>query len=256
MEANELLLELREEFLNLFTEKEDIVNNRRDSTYIKYINLIGKDEYDVFNLEIELKAIKLKVKLAQAYINKGQRPDFQVIENRISELWKEYEAQLKRLADGVRMSSQAIRINQAELDDAKDLYKMLVKRLHPDLHPDLPEELRDMLTVVKAAYKMHDVTALRQLAIKYQLLVPAENLDDTETDPDSLIPILKEHIEQLRRDIEELISSFPLNLAEKLKDDEWVMERQIELKEKRERIEVEIEKQEKVYSLITDCYGK
>lgn len=249
----EELKKAEQEFLELFAKKEKLMTEEKSSTFIEYINLIGRQEFEIFNLEIELKALKLRIKLAQSYLNRQEKPDLKAISKKISDLWKSYKDQLQSMMEGIDMANEAIHINPDDIKDARIIYRTLMKRLHPDLHPELDVKYQEIFIAAQAAYKMHDVLALRRIMIKYQLY-----LDDIE-EPDlssekvsDRLTLLISQNECLKVEIAELERSFPLNMREFLQDDYWVKTKQNELRLKRENLEAEIEKKNDIYLLISE----
>ena len=57
---------LRKDFLRLYTQKDELINVERDDLEVKYTKLIGQQQYENFSLEVEVRALKMKVELAQA----------------------------------------------------------------------------------------------------------------------------------------------------------------------------------------------
>lgn len=242
--------QLRKEFLDLYTKKEDIVATGITSAYVLYTNLIGRDEFEVFNLSVQAKALKQKVKLAQAYLNRGELPDIKEIERRITGMWKEHEDKLNHMMEGVKLADCSTTIDAEKIADCKTMYRLLVKKLHPDLHPELSEDLQDMLIVAKAAYKQLDANTLRQLVLKYSFITEESRKDDYVDG--ALIKQLEAQIDNLHKEIEAYESAFPLNFLDRLHDKAWVENQQRLLQEKRASLTQEIERLENIYSLLID----
>lgn len=248
----EVLKQLKEEFLKLYTRKEEIVSGELTSAYVLYTDLIGRYEFEIFNYEIQVKALRLKIKLAQAYLNRNESPDINTIEQRIRQLWKEHEEKLQNMMTGIQLADSATTVNAAIIEDCRAIYRMLVKKLHPDLHPELSEELHDMLIVAQAAYKQHDVSTLRQLVIKYHFL--SDSLDvETDFDDVNFVKQLSEQIENLKVLIEQYENSFPLNCLENLSDEKWVKNQQQLMQQKLKQLKKEVSKLENNYSLVIEC---
>lgn len=251
MEKSNLLNELREEFLRLYTLKEELVSNRIHSAYVLYADLIGRDEFEVFNLEIRVKALKMKIKMAQAYLNRNENPDMCAIEKRIAQLWQEHEEKLARMMEGIKCADNSVLISADVVADCKAIYRMLVKNLHPDLHPELSEELSDMLIVAQAAYKQWDVKTLRQLSIKYFLLIDSDK-PNGDYDENQMITRLQEQIDTLGQEIAKRESEFPLSYWERLHNQEWVAEQQNLMQQRQEELKTKIDKMENIVALYFD----
>ncbi|MFA6718405.1 MAG: hypothetical protein WCS15_04920, partial [Prevotella sp.] len=144
---------LRKDFLRLYTQKDELINVERDDLEVKYTKLIGQQQYENFSLEVEVRALKMKVELAQAALNRGQQPKLLDIEEEVNRQLKQYYDQLRAQAEIIEAAQAAQTVDPYDLTEMHDLFRLLVKRLHPDLHPDLPENMKDLFIQGQTAYR-------------------------------------------------------------------------------------------------------
>lgn len=235
---------LRQEFLKLYTEKDRLLNEDRDDLYVRYVNLIGKEKYDNFQLSVEVRALKMKVEMAQAALNRDERPNMIVIQMEVDARLQDYYKQINEQAEAIRLAEEARLINKYDAAEMQQLFRVLVKRLHPDLHPDLSEELKDLFIQGQTAYRTHNLTQLRNIIMRLDLEDDAEDVLLREETIDEVIKRLKEQIDDMKQCIEELHAAFPLNMRQQLLNPAWVHEQKEELKKERE----ELEQQKQMYT--------
>lgn len=81
--------------------------------------------------------------------------------------------------------------------------------------------------LAKAAYEAGDVEKLKALQVAYEKeITRADELINTLTEKDLelRLEVLSEGIRQLNNEIKEIKSSFPFDMEDKIKDEEWVKE--------------------------------
>ena len=98
---------LRKDFLRLYTQKDELINVERDDLEVKYTKLIGQQQYENFSLEVEVRALKMKVELAQAALNRGQQPKLLDIEEEVNRQLKQYYDQLRAQAEIIEAAQAA-----------------------------------------------------------------------------------------------------------------------------------------------------
>lgn len=243
---------LKREFLRLYTERDRMLNEERDDLYIKYVNLIGKDKYDVFRLSVEVRALKMKTEMAQAAINRNQRPNVYAIQRDVDSQLKDYYESVKQQAEAIKQAQNVQHISAYDAQELHQLFRMLVKRLHPDLHPDLSEKMKDLFLQGQTAYRTHNLSLLREIIMRLDIDGDADNLLSREETMAQTIERLQQQITDMQREIELLNASFPFNLRAQLADPTWVHEQQEEMRRERELLGVQKRMYEERFSLMTE----
>jgi len=235
---------LRKEFLRLYTEKDRLISEERDSLYIRYLNLLGNAKYENFCLHVELQSLKRKVEMAQAYINRNQRPDMKKIERDVAQQLEKYYDMVKQQAQALEEAKNAIALDGFDMAESRQLYRLIVKRLHPDLHPDQSEQDADLFIKGQTAYRTHNLDLLREIVMRLDMDRKVDDLLKHEESLEDIIARLKRQVEDLKNDIRTLNNQFPLNLADKLYDKEWVENEQRQLQAEKE----DLEKDKEIYT--------
>ena len=213
----EELERLRKESSSLYLKAEYLQFKERPALSALYERHIGTLLLEEFQLKVRIRLAILEAQLVQAYINRGERPDEEEIDQKESEI----KAANDYLAAPV--------YSKEETEELRGLYRMIAKALHPDLHPDLTERERDLFLRAVSAYRMGDIHVLRQIA----LAITDETIEDIpEEDLPTLIEKAKESISALKERIRLIESQFPFNYREQLQDQTWIKEQQVEITER------------------------
>lgn len=243
---------LKREFLQLYTERDRMLNEERDDLYIRYVNLIGKDKYDNFRLSVEGRALKMKVEMAQAAINRNRRPNVFDIQRSVDSQLSDYYESVRQQAEAIKEAQNAAIISAYDAKELHQLFRMLVKRLHPDLHPDLPEKMKDFFVQGQTAYRTHNLTLLREIIMRLDIDSDVDDLLCREETTEQVIERLKNQTADMRREIELLNASFPFNLRAVQLDPTWIHEQQEEMRREREQLEAQKRMYEERFALLTE----
>ncbi|MDD4533466.1 MAG: hypothetical protein PHC48_03195 [Prevotella sp.] len=244
---------LRKDFLRLYTQKDELINVERDDLEVKYTKLIGQQQYENFSLEVEVRALKMKVELAQAALNRGQQPKLLDIEEEVNRQLKQYYDQLRAQAEIIEAAQAAQTVDPYDLTEMHDLFRLLVKRLHPDLHPDLPENMKDLFIQGQTAYRTFNMPLLREIIMR--LDIEDDSKDFLHKGEESLQQIrdrLRDKVDSLKNDIDIIESSFPFNMRTNILDEDWVKAQQESRRAEHEQLEALRRKYTDRLSLITD----
>lgn len=226
--------DLRHQYIILYTRRDSMITNERDNIYCRYVRLLGKTKYENFKLSVEVRVLKMKVELAQAALNRNQRPDLDEIERLTNAKLRSYFEELEEQARAIKAVDTFETISSFTVRELKDLYRVLVRRLHPDLNPDLPDHLKDLFVKGQAAYRSYDIDLLREIIKRLDMdradiSIPGDSVDIT-------IATLTRDIDALQDEIEKLRESFPFNLEKDLMDPVWVDKQQKILQEDRKTL--------------------
>ena len=104
----------------------------------------------------------------------------------------------------------------------KSLYRKLCKRLHPDLNPLLSDQEKNLFSGIQKAYERGDVASLEAYL---WVLDEAEDIDDERKDIEELtaeVALLEAQVSVQEEMLEQVKSSYPFNLIDKLSNANWV----------------------------------
>ena len=225
------IVALRSELAELFEHREYMVTQEKAQLTARYIELIGKLQYEEFALRVDVMRLKRKHQLVQSALNRGERPDMDRIEHIVEAEFIEYQQQIEAQTENLRAAQAFLEsplMSEDDTNDMKRIYRILIKRLHPDWNPDLSEERKELFIRAQAAYKSCDVQELRNILL---MLEADEPIQIKEESIDDDIARLERSLEDLRKRVEKLETTFPFDHRERLADKKWIEEKQNDLKE-------------------------
>ena len=221
---------LREEFVSLLTEAEDLIHTVRPNLLALYQTKIGVWELRLLQAKFTVARVRRQIELAQASINRGERPDLIAIECALEVEFLEWVTKLEEAAQRIQEAENRLKRLLSPEDDRelKKLYYALVKRLHPDVNPNVTEDQRRLWSRAQSAYEAGDLPELRALALlaeKSASVPPSKSLDSLRRDQ----KILEEQIATALKRVEQVESQPPFTLRRKLEDEAWLTTRRQEI---------------------------
>ena len=107
------------------------------------------------------------------------------------------------------------------------------------------------------AYKSGDLDRLKALEVAFsEDLKKSEEQNEELSEEEILLQTatLAQGIKELEEDIANLEKEFPFNIADQIRDEEWVEEQQEILKNEIDEIKKVIKEKEEIYKLIRETY--
>lgn len=236
-ECDELLSKLeslKEQVVIKIEEREYLINHIYKYLKTEYITKVGVYEYEVFEIDCNISRIKRKISMIQAAINLQAPIDLKLVEQELDKEFKDYMRQLEELEkekDIALFLKKCEMLTTEEVTKLKKLYKALAKELHPDLNPNLTKEKSNLWNRAVEAY---EASNLGMLEILYDMILKekAEEKNDNIV-KDALndkVLFYEKKLSSLINEIAKIKESFPFNQEANINDEQWVKERQEELK--------------------------
>ena len=249
-----ILVELRKEFLDLYTKHKYMVENDLLILNSIYLEKIGHLQLKLLNKQAEAARCKFKMMLLQAAVNRSERPDIDQIEQQVEAKMQNHYARINEQAMAMEAAKHVLSNLMSEEDSGKlkELFRLLCKRLHPDLNPDLTEEEQDLFVKVKAAYELKDITELQGILLYLDGTGGDNPLNLTPQERAERIKNLEKSINGLNVKIEELRMSFPFNIEKQIMDDNYIAGRQEEINAQCFAADNDIAQYKEIISLILD----
>jgi hypothetical protein len=249
-----ILVELRKEFLDLYTKHKYMVENDLLILNSIYLEKIGHLQLKLLNKQAEAARCKFKMMLLQAAVNRSERPDLEQIEQQVELKMQSHYARINDQAMAMEAAKHVLSNLMSEEDSGKlkELFRLLCKRLHPDLNPDLTEEEQDLFVKVKAAYELKDITELQGILLYLDGTGGDNPLNLTPQERAERIKNLEKSINGLIVKIEELRMSFPFNIEKQIMDDNYIAGRQEEINAQCFAADNDIAQYKEIISLILD----
>lgn len=199
-----------------------------------YAVKVGYLENELLEVQVAARRAKRKLTLAQAAANRGVKLQESALEAQLDEEFAEWTRRIEQAVSrfyvlvDYRCGLQAL--SNAESEELRHLYRMLVKRLHPDVNPEQSEKDTRLFLMAQSAYASGDVSVLRSLVSALGLEDNAEEgLSDAPVLMEAQLAVLEEQLRLHREKLEALKQEFPYKYREKLADAAWVVRRVGEL---------------------------
>jgi hypothetical protein len=250
---------LQQIYTDLVTKRDEMLMYEAPRLEAFYMESIGQLQYEILCLEYDIALLKLERDLLQSYENRGEEPEIAKVQMRVEEAAQTYNENLHREEEKIKQAKEFIKEQEEEENKQKDaekvelkrLYKQLVHRLHPDLHPEQTEWERELFLKVQEAYRNEDLERLRQLEAELNAGMPFASVEnDTIDEWEERIQKLKDQIDAIRKEIEELENTFPFTYRDKIDDKEWISAMQEELRVRIEMLQKEKERLQQIVEIM------
>ena len=269
-QLKEEYMRLQQLYTELIAKRDDLLLREGPLLEAVYMEAIGQMQYEMICLQYDISLLKLERELLQAYINRGEKPDRKVVDEKVNETAQTFnenihheEEKIKESKEYREQHSQEYKefteqnteeSNKERVDEKaelKKLYKRLVHRLHPDLHPDQSEWERELFLKVQEAYREGNLERLKELEAELDAGIPSGSVDNESIeDWEERVKKLKDQIEIIKHEIEEIENNFPFTYRDKLNDQDWISARQKDIQAIIEQLKAEKERLEKIVEIL------
>jgi len=244
---------LRKKFLTLYTQRDDMLCTDKEDLYIRYLQEIGQSQYENYRLQVEVRALKRKVELAQSYINRDRKPNAKHIDTQVKKELKDYYKQVEQQQEALKVAQKAETISKFDLKEMHDIYRVLVKRLHPDLNPTQKAQDAEIFIKAQVAYRTHNIDLLREMIMRLKMDEEVDTLvNNSEETLDDMKARLQKQIAEIEHDIAYLLTTFPFNMRSLLDDPEALATKKEEMKQEHGALLAQKRIYAERYKLITE----
>lgn len=253
-EQTKQLASLQLEFLDLFTRHKVMVEDESVILTSIYLEKLGHLQLELLEKQTEASRLKMKINLIQAAINRDEKPDLNAIELELNARLQSYYAQIQTQSAALNEAKMVLShlISEEETQKLKEVFRVLCKRLHPDLNPNQTEEEKDLFIKVKAAYDLQQISELQNILL-YLDDSTKEKLDLISSDEKiERIKQLENQVISLKLKINQLKQSFPFHLEELIRDENYIVAKQEELRIQIKTIEKEVVRCLNIINIIAD----
>lgn len=243
-EKKKILEKLNKKYIEVFAEKEELLNKEKISLEAKYLSLFGALLKKKIELNIDFRTLKYRLNLIMTYINKDEEVNEKEIEKTLKEKLNEYYKELRSFEYKMAYAKELMKsplVTEEDLKEIKSIFRKLAKKLHPDLVGEQSGEEKLLWEKTLLAYENNDLLTLK--IIVDIVLNELELKDDIHVkDIDKRIEQISEKINKLKQIIEDVQNDFPFDIREELNDPDFINEKKREIgdeiKELKEKIEV------------------
>jgi len=227
------LLSLKDKLTELISKRDHLLVTKKGNLEALYTLKIGRYEYKLMETECEVARLKRKIELIQVKVNRGKDIDLEEVEKVLDKEYREWEQKIKDMVERVKKADSRLKSLLSSEDSRllQKLYRKLVKLLHPDINQDAGKEENILWQRLQDAYRNGDLEEIKLIDLLVGQKDKVVELD-TEEKLDKVITDYGEKIRKLSDEIVNILSSFPFDIEEKLKDKDWVKSRVEEISEK------------------------
>ena len=194
----------REEYAFLLGEYAELTGPHRQHLETHYMMKVGRKEYKLFGLQVEILRLKREIALYQAAKNRGEVITKEqvkaVIEKEFADFKAKLKAQQEKLKEAEALYGTPL-LSPEKVKEVKKIYHRLVMKLHPDLNPNQPEMAKHLWEQVVAAYKEQNWEGLMLLNDMVEELLAGNEKDVPSF---GLMEAIQRENEKITEKIEEL----------------------------------------------------
>lgn len=223
---------LKKEFAELFARKNDMLSYEENVLTALYLNTIGKKQYQLYCLGVEVSMMKQRIDMMQSYFNRNEYPDKAFIDKVIRKKFAEYQQKIDNEAKKLEVAMEYLKrefLSEEETKKIRNVYRLIVKKLHPDINPNVTTHEKDLFVKAQAAYELANLTVLNEILLSLSIAGKDVPADFAGIDKSGFIRQMEENITRLRDQIQKMELRFPFNLKENLSDKEWIAAEQKKL---------------------------
>lgn len=242
------------EFLDLFTRHKDMVENDSVILTSLYLDKLGRFQLELLEKQTEASRLKMKMNLIQAAINRNEKPDLKAIEHEINVRLQNYYAQIQAQSAALDEAKKVLShlISEEETQKLREIFRVLCKRLHPDLNPNQTEDEKDLFIKVKAAYDLQRLSDLQNILLYLEDSNKEKLILISSDEKVERIKHLENQISSLKFKIDQLKQSFPFSIEELILDEDYIAQKQEELRIQIKTSEEEIVKYSNIINIMAD----
>lgn len=250
---------LQQVYAELIAKRDDLTEHEIPRLEALYMDAIGQMLYEELCLQYDIALLKSERDLLQAYINRGEEPDIEDVEEKVGQQAQTFNENIHREEERINQAKAYIEEHkeenskdaEAEKLELKQIYKRLVRRLHPDLHPEQTEWERELFMKVQEAYRNEDLERLRELEAELDAGMPSSDAEsDSIEEWEKRVECLKQQIADIEKEIYEIEHEFPFTYREKLNDQEWIVAQREEINVRIEKLKQEKERLQKIVEIL------
>ncbi len=245
-EKKNKLFSLKDKLAELIFRKDHLLFTKKKNLEALYILKIGKFEYELLKSECKVARLKRKIELMQVNVNKGSKINLKEIEKTLDKEYKKWEEEIKKKVEKMLKADSRLKslLSAGESKLLRDLYRKLVKILHPDINKNMSKKEKILWQRLQDAYRNGDLEEMKLIDMLAEKKGRIE--EEKSQNLDNIIVDYGKKIRKLSDEIVEILSSFPFDIEEKLKDKNWVKDKVAEYRKKINEKEKYIKNLEKV----------
>ena len=224
--------------------RKDALRKEAYHIQLKYLKEFGDLINQLFEAKIRCIEKKKIIAYCQARVNKGERIDQSAMNLYISQVMKDYYAELHEMLEQTKALKTSAGISEWEYRKIKALYRKLAKILHPDMHPEFADDetAKGLWKDIQAAYAHNQLEELEELEVLVHQYLESIHY----TGMTLQIPDIDEKIFRLTEEIKKIRETDPYQYKYLLADKEAIKEKKKELQDEIHEYELYAEELDEV----------
>jgi hypothetical protein len=226
--------ELREQLARALTELQELTKTIIPFLSDLYTAKIGPLELELFALHHRNLWKKRKLELSQKALTEGGSPDLDHMETMLDQEFREWKLQKEELQEKIPKAHNRLPtlMNDAETDEFRELFRLLVRKLHPDINPCQNDKQRMLWFSLQGAYEKGDIRKLNEVATTLGHAGSLPFLPECSTSEawEKAKGELEKKIAALNAEIRQIKTAYPYTLRDQLQNDRWIEEKLTQLR--------------------------
>ncbi len=199
--------QLQAELARLIAERDELKYSVVPHIKAKYQIKLGALEWSVFQMDCEKRAMIRRIEMAQAKLNRDEKPCYKSIEIEIETEFSAWREKIKQHAREIKAAKERGNLpvlSRAKSRELQMLYRKLAFLLHPDINKNANERLQKLWLQAAGAYQCGDLQTLRiiHLLAETDIKTPLNYSADKSL---SILEILKTRQIELKQSCEKLL---------------------------------------------------
>ena len=217
---------LRTDIAQILARIEEIRQQEIPQIKADYATTIGVWNTRLITMQLEARRAKRRCALARMSVNHGATVDAEAITRQLDEEFKQWRQQAveerRRLRDLLRWRSSRSPMEPSKSKELNRLFRSLARRFHPDLFPG-DDTRADYYAMACNALANGDLALMQ--ALDAATADMTDHVDYSRLTTDELRierELLEQHLSACKASLDELTSTEPYTLRERLADPDWV----------------------------------
>ncbi|MHC1683528.1 MAG: hypothetical protein AB6733_11315 [Clostridiaceae bacterium] len=232
---------LREELCKLVEERENITSFLMPMLEAIYMNKIGREEFNKFILDVEIRTLKREINIRQINLSKGLRKTSKEIKAQVEKEISEWNEQLEDMLKKIYQAEEFIKKSKnasENLDDLRNSFIKLIDKLYPEINKELTDGEKIIWIRANEAYRNKDIKELEALSLLFENKNREikDNKEKLIEELDDKVRELEDKIQTLLINLNTLNNKFPLNIKSQLENEQWVNSKLLQIRSKNEEL--------------------
>ena len=209
--------DLLNEYIYLIEEKEYLLYKKQPCLEQEYLANFSELMKEEVKIHMQVKNLRNKIDMIMSNIDKDENFDIKDFKKKNPidlNLCQGFD--LDKIFKKGKLNTNEDSLNFDEEKEMRAIFKLLVRRLHPELHLTMTKTQMKLWEKTKQAYRTNNIGALKLVSNVFEHEVKHKEVYSVEE--------LKEKIDRLSNDINQIKNTFPFNVENSIDNSSWIEE--------------------------------